>query len=303
MTPAVHFFRITCALISCLTLPSAAFGQSGSKQRCAAAYDDAQVVMRQGRLLEAKRELIFCSSSECPEVMHGDCQHWLSEVEASIPTVVFRMESASGPAPDSSKVSIDGAEPVTLEGRALSVDPGKHDLVFSAPGFRDTTKVLEFAEGEKLRHEVVVLEPLLPNAQQKLGRQEEPARKTDQPLMPESAPPVAPEPKGSNLAIPIVLAATAAVAGGVGTTYFGLKARSEDHDLDNCTPNCSRERVDRIKREYMLANASIGLAAAGLAATSVLLFLELRSEKQPQSAQLRVGAHPSGLAFSLDGKF
>ncbi|MGE5783781.1 MAG: hypothetical protein ACM3ZE_04290, partial [Myxococcales bacterium] len=281
-----------------------ALGEHGTKQRCAGAYDEAQVAMRQGKLLDAKRQLIYCSSSECPEIMHGDCQHWLSEVEASMPTVVFRVESSSGPAPDAGSVSVDGAEPVPIEGRALSIDPGKHDLTFSAPGYRVSTKALVFAEGEKLRREVVVLDPLPLERRDKKGRQASPPKKEPGSLGSKSVPPDIGQPdSGSSLTLPIVIAATAALAGGVGVTYFGLKARSEDHDLDTCTPNCSRDRVDRIKQEYLLANASIGVAAAGFAVTTLLLFLELNSEKPSQSAQLRVGAQPSGLTLSVGGRF
>lgn len=246
--------------------------------------------MREGKLLEAQKDLIYCSSSKCPTVMHRDCERWLSDVDASIPTVVFQLETSSGPTPITATVLVDGGDSTSINGRAMSVNPGRHDVTFSAPGLRTTSKIFVFSEGEKLRHEVVVLDPIPAVTR---GRDD---------IQPK---PTAPPEQRSRvrLTLPIVLASTAAVFGGVGTAYFGLTARAGDHDLSACAPNCSRDSVDRVKRNYLLTNASLGLAAVGLATTAILLVLEIRAANTPLAAHLGLQVDPTSVGLKLNANF
>lgn len=68
----------------------------------------------------------------------------------------------------------------------------------------------------------------------------------------------------------VVAAGVVGGLGAVGFAYFGLSARSADAALDACTPNCEPSDVDAIRRDYLLANVSLGVGLAGVVTASVL---------------------------------
>jgi len=281
---------IACAVCACLAGPVHA--QDDAKRACASAFSSAQRLMRSGDLLEAKKKLVLCGGPDCPEIMHADCQQWLSSVEASMPTVVFQVSSAAGTSPEAVRMSLDGAEAMALDGRALPVNPGEHEVVFEANGFRTSSRHIVVSEGEKLRRELVVLEPTpVPKVTTEL-----PAKR----LVTSSQP--ARAPASRHLTVPVIVAASGAVLAGAGAVYFGLKARSDERDLDTCRPSCTRDTVDHVKYQYVWANLSIGLAAAGVTTATVLW---LASGKSAASTTTTVGlnAGPNLLGLSATGSF
>ncbi len=285
MRRSVHSWHALCAFGVCTAWSDLTFAQEETKQRCLLAYEDAQVLTREGSLIEARERLQFCSSSQCPEVMHGDCARWLDEVEVSIPTVVFRLKDASG----SATVSIDGADPVPLDGQAVSVNPGQHALTFATSDGRSVSRVLVFSEGEKLRHEVVHLDP-------------SPERHIYPPMSRNHSTPPA-DPAGFSVTLPMILASSVAVAGGAGFTYFGLTARSRDRELDQCIPNCTQESVDTVRTDYALANLSLGVGAAGLVTTVVLVLLESSGTETRNSSYIWLTSPPVARGLSVAGSF
>ena len=285
MSGALWSARCLCAFCACLAVST--IGRAAEqRQQCIAAYENAQTAKLSGKLLDGKSALLLCSSSACPEVMHADCLRWLAEVEASLPTVVFRVTTASGTTPQAAMVSIDGAAPVALDGRALGVDPGRHTITFSADGLRTEAKTFEFSEGEKLRREVIVLESSSSAAS---ATAEAPAVQQDSSRF--------------KVTLPVALAASATVLGAAGATYFGLSARAHDSDLDHCSPHCSRDSVDRVKREYLLTNVSLGIAAAGLVTTTLVVLLQSRADPLSPSTQVAVGVSANQLNLALNGRF
>lgn len=282
---------IVCHFLVCFCAEKVAFGQSQNVQRCSAAYDSAQVEMRAGKLVSAKQKLVFCSSSECPELMHSDCQDWLNEVENSIPTVVLRVESLSAQPVINAIVTVDGGPPAQVNGRAMYFDPGQHELKFSAPDFQSKIVVMLFAEGEKLRQERILLDPLRPKTTLRLEEK------------PNTVSPLDTSSTRTNWTVPIVVGASVTTLGALGAIYFGGKARSEDRALDDCTPNCHRDRIDRIKREYLFANSSLGVMFVGAAATTSFFVFDILSKKKSPVSYVRLDATLSRVAFSLDGRF
>ncbi|HEY5958116.1 MAG TPA: hypothetical protein VIV60_16245 [Polyangiaceae bacterium] len=282
----------TTILVCTIASPLRVHAEGDHKEECSLAYESAQVSRRDGNLLAAKTKLQYCSGVQCPNVMHGDCQRWLSEIEASIPTVVFHVELKTKSNPDAARVSLDGAQSTALDGRAIAVNPGRHQATISASGFSSVTREFTILEGEKLRREAFVL---LPQATGHHPR--DPAQ--------DSGKSSVREPSKTGLMLPLVMASAVAVIGGVGTAYFGLNARDKEHNLGACSPNCDREAVDSTKRDYLLANASMGLAGAGLLTAGVLLVVELKTSKHSANqARLGFAAQPNlPVALSLSGKF
>jgi hypothetical protein len=177
----------------------------------------------------------------------------------------------------------------------MRVNPGKHQVTFSAEGLQTASKVLLFVEGEKLRHEVVVLKPR-PGAGQ-AGQADEARDTPHEDGAEESL-------RSSGIpTVPVILASSVALAGGAGFAYFGLTARAEDRRLDDCVPACTQERVDAVKYKYLLANVSLGVGAAGLVASAVLVALGLRNAEAPHTASIGLSAHPSAHGLSVTGSF
>ena len=279
--PRLHLVAAMLGLF--LSWPVVGRSEEESKKVCASAFVDAQRSIRSGHLRAAKDNLVLCGSPRCPQVMHSECQRLLFTVETSIPTVVFKV-TLQGPSPSeansSSDVSIavDGGEPVPFDDRAMALDPGAHDFTFTASGFRAVSKHIVVGEGEMLRREQVILSASLVSP-----RAEEPKLLAFAPS--ESVRVSAPRKK--SLIVPLIISSSMAALASASAVYFGIQARSDDHALDSCAPTatCSVNAADRVRREYLWTNVSIGAAVAGLATSTVLFLL---NNKEPKKANRTV---------------
>jgi hypothetical protein len=140
-----------------VTLPLSARAQM-TKDQCATANESAQTARDAGRLREAHAKLVECAVKACPGVIRQDCADRLAEVERAEPTVIFEAKGGDGLDVSAVTVTIDDTPLASsLDGSALRVDPGEHVFRFSAAGFPAVTKRLVLREGEKERHERVVL--------------------------------------------------------------------------------------------------------------------------------------------------
>jgi hypothetical protein len=269
--------RALLASLLCARLlwPAEARADEESKKTCAAAFTSAQRLMRSGSLLEARKKLVLCGGPQCPAVMQPDCQQWLASVENSIPTVVFQVSASTGVPPQEVRLALDGGDAVALDGRALSLDPGPHSATFTADGFRPVTKPFALSEGTKLQREMVSMEALPP------------APRIE--IVPKPAPPLAPPESKSRLTLPIIFALSGTVLASAGAVYFGVNARRDDRDLESCYGNCTQPQVDRVQREYLWTNISIGVAAAGLATAVVLWLVQRRSTPPSTNSASGVG--------------
>jgi len=289
------FSGLTVALCVSLAAPTTGHAGEDSKRMCASAFASGQRLMKAGNLIEARAKLIQCGGLECPAAMHPDCEQWLSSVEASIATIVFEVSSTEGQPAINARIAVDGGDSMTLDGRAVSFNPGPHDITFEAAGLLPTTKHIEVSEGEKLRRETVRLAPLLV------------AKKRNRPAIPPtSAPTVDAETQShaTRFTAPVILAASGAALAGASAIYFGLKARSDDRNLDGCAPSssCSREATDQVRREYLWTNISIGLAAASATTAIVLFLIRDRSTASP-TTRLSISLGPDGFGPVATGTF
>src|SRR5262245_50081541 len=95
---------------SCLLVLFAPFAAASAqnKEQCAQAYEQAQSLQMEHRLLEARAELQVCTNEKCPKQVSADCWRWLANVEASTPTLVITARSAAGEDLVDVTFSIDG---------------------------------------------------------------------------------------------------------------------------------------------------------------------------------------------------
>ncbi len=145
------------AVLGVLALPGVARADL-TKAQCIAANSSAQDLRRDRKLAEAREQLRICGDPSCPEIVRADCTKRLDELDAAQPTIVFDAKDGHGGDLTVVKVSIDNKPLVErLDGAALRVDPGEHTFTFEIAGQPPVSQRLVLKEGEKERHERIVI--------------------------------------------------------------------------------------------------------------------------------------------------
>jgi hypothetical protein len=163
-------------------------------------------------------------------------------------------------------VTLDGEPFATqLDGRPIEVDPGTHVLRGFFPGARTVELTVVVRATEKDR--VIRLD--LPR----------PA-----PVIPPPAP-RAPEAPPSQAWPPVATY----VFGGVGAlalgsfAYFGLSGKfQESHLSSTCRPNCSDDDINGVRRSYLAADISLGVAVVAI---GVATWFALTTRQSPRPAR------------------
>lgn len=267
-----------------------------AKAECAKAYESAQEQRGQGKLRDARKNLVTCSQSACAAFIKKDCTKWLSEVESSLPSVVFSAKAAGGDVTDVKVTLGDEVLTESLDGRAIEMDPGAQTFVFeSAKHGRKEVKAT-VKEGQKAQSIEVVFEAPKgpPSGAAAAGEGEG---------EPDS---VSTEDASGRKTIAYVLAGVGAV-GIAGFAYFGLSGNS-DKDALECaeTKTCTDDELDPIKKKYLYADISLGVGLVSLGVATYLLVTKPGKEAPPASARkLRFDAAPTrgGGFAAISGSF
>jgi hypothetical protein len=253
-----------------------------SSAECAQAYEHAQEQRKSGQLMSARDTLWLCARDECPDFIHTDCLAWHAEVQAELPTLVFRATSEGR---DLTEVTVAASGRVLatrLEGQIIELDPGEYDLSFSASGTEPKTVPFVVARGERNRLLRVELTPL---------RTASPA-----PISP-----VAPRFERS-LAAPAIFTGLA-LAGVGGFVALGAWGRSSESQLEQtCSPQCGSDRVADVRAKYVLADVSLGVGVASLALAAYSFF----RQAPPASSGARglgMQAGVSNVGLTYGGRF
>jgi hypothetical protein len=229
-------------------LATQAAAHADDKLACVQAADAGQAHRSAGRLKEARASLHACARTTCPALVRSDCTQWLSEVEASMPTIVLRAVSARGEDMTDVRVDIDGRRfAEKLEGLPLEVDPGPHVFTGRTAAGTLTPQEIVVRTAEKNRTVTLRVE----------AGQPAPTPETS----PESSATFRPG------AAPWILAGVA-VAGVTSFAYFGLRGRAEVADMRNdCAGHCPSSLVDAAHQKLLAADISLGVAlvSAGIA--------------------------------------
>jgi hypothetical protein len=249
------------SVASVAALPRTA--HADDKQICVAASEKGQQLRSAGKLVDAREQFNLCGRTECPKLIQQDCTQWMSEVLASLPSVVPGARDRRGRDVVDARLTIDGKLATeTLDGKPIVVDPGVHSFVFEAKGSGAGPAVKEqlvIKPGEKNRLVSVTIATgddvvAVPGADHGIG--ERPGEAT------RSSPPVA-----------------AYVVGGLGVValgvagVMGLLANSDAHDLrSTCAPSCKQSDVDAIQTRYTIGGVTAGVGGA-LLITGIVLFI------------------------------
>jgi tetratricopeptide (TPR) repeat protein len=214
-------------------------------------------------------------------------------------------------------------------GAVLYADPGRHELVASAPGFRPFVKAVALAEGQA---ETLAIPSLAaaPGAQP-----DAPAAPSDgAPATPElavvsspraapgsTAPSISPSVASSVVSsvaststrtyVAAGLGAAGLVATGVGL-LFGDRARSAFNDAKSkcgaalaCTPSdypVGRQFIHTARSDAAISTVLVATGGAAIAA-GVLVYLTRPADREHRAAQVVPVAHDRGAGLAISGSF
>jgi hypothetical protein len=234
-----------------LALLALAANAHAEPQACFDAAVDGQKQRDAGKLLAARTQFIACAKSGCPDEVQKDCARWLSEVDATLPTVVFGARDGSGRDLLDVRVTVDGT-PVgdTAQGKPVPLDPGKHEVKFERDGQPPYQQTLVVRAGEKNRSVVAEL----------------------------------PSPAGAAESSHVPIATF--VLGGVGVValgvfaYVGAHGVSDYHRL-NCDTGCSASDKSSVDRQFRIADIALGVGVAALAAGTIVWLVAPTKPNKP----------------------
>ena len=241
-------------------------------ETCEASFETADLRLRpsESRLLEARAALRECSRPNCKPWMIDDCSKRRAEVEGRIPSVALSAEDGRGVALYDVRILDGGHELVpSLNGLAVEMDPGPHELIAEHDGQR-VGRTVVLIEGRKAQQVVFTFPIASDNAS-------------------------SPRPNGERVAPPLAhpwarpfaagLLAGAVVATGTGVV-LGLVAYGRKQDA-RCDGNnvCDAEPLNDARSAARSANVAIGLGAA-LAVGSVITFFAFGWKRVDASASL-----------------
>lgn len=320
----VHAFFIRLAAAACLLLTtqvSLAQGDSEVKA-CAEAYEQAQVSRNAGQLQAAQQHLTTCVRDVCPDFVKVDCGQWLSEIKREVPSVIFSASDSSGEELSDVRVVING-EIVSdaLDGIAVEMDPGQHDVTFEYDG-KKLTKKLIVRQGEKNRVFRVEFVTTVDSDGDGVADDADFCPDAPGPQSADGCPPK------QVAAAPVIDASgsspvTAYILWGVGAAglaTFGVFATlgksAEDDALEQCPTNpvppateCTtaekQEFIDDVDQKFLIANIGLGVGATGAVVGTVLFFLSQQGDTA-SSPTYRVGGGPTvdgGGFVSVSGSF
>ncbi|MGD0525384.1 MAG: hypothetical protein ABSE49_09585 [Polyangiaceae bacterium] len=252
--------------------------RADDKSACVDANTQGQNLRRDGKLAAARAQLRACAASTCPAIVRNDCTQRLDEVERAQPTIVFEVKDASGGDVIDVRVSLDGQLLTAhLDGTATMVDPGTHDVTFEVAGQPPVTRRLLIHEGEKGRHEQMVLGR--PGAAPTAGTMQPPGSATSTEL-PATPPAQTSSGMGTQRLLGIAAGGAGVVGVGIGVV-FGLMASSAWNSAKNAcggsTSQCTDVTSASSYRSTTLTDgtvSTVALIAGGvLLAGGAVLFL------------------------------
>jgi hypothetical protein len=221
-----------------------------------------------GKLIEARDAFLLCSATRCPAQVQRDCVNYLEQVQVELPSVVLRV-LADGASRADVSVSIDGRVVLDkLNGKALELNPGGHELRVTLDGYHPYQQSLIVSEGERFRVVEVVFST------------------------PKQAPVEAPRKLERHRPIPwstylLGGLGIVAVSSGVG---WGLSTWALRDELQaGCAPICSRASVSILKQRALFADVSWGIGAVSLITAGI--FYVLRPEVMVEQP-VQVGVAP-----------
>jgi hypothetical protein len=278
--------------------------RSDEMDRCASASEGAQQLRLDGKLREARETLLMCTRKTCPRIVRADCEQWLSEVEAALPTVIFGAVDEGGHDLVDVSVVVDGVRVLdSINGKPIPIDPGPHVMHYERADGTDLEDRVVIRQSEKnrvLTARFSLASPATPRAPAaNAPRAGNPATKA----RPEASAHVEPPEERASREWPVVTY----TIGGIGAAsllafaYFAIKGQS---DYKSClhAATCSQSEADRVKVERALAWTTLGVGAVGVGVAGALFFRPTSSSPSP-GVHLALDALRGGGVAGVGGSF
>lgn len=265
---------VACSLSIALAVGSPIAGAQGrfdapSKDQCLDAHEAAQVLEREGKLIEARARFEECANAACPALVRKECGPRASELGAKISSVRLQVQGQGDVTLD------DKPLPAAAGDGSIEVDPGEHTFRLRSADGRSSEQRVTLEPGQRGVELVLTAPPPL------------------------AAPPpvtTAPAADAGKRKIPtaaLVLGGVA-VVGLAGFVGFAIAGRAKQNELDECKPDCKQSDVNSMKRSYLIGDVSLGLAAVTGALAAYIYFKDKKRQEREGGTYLSAEPTPSG---------
>jgi len=236
-------------------------------KECMTAASKGQEARDQSRLVEARSLFQKCAQSSCPAPIPKYCGEWLADLNKKMPTIVLRVEDQNGRDVTDATAMID-SQAVTLDGRAVDVDPGKHHVRITRAGAKPFETDIVVAQSEKDR---VIVGKLAPDG---------PADTTK---------PAPATPDGPRSGVPLAswIGWGVGAAGLASFSIFGLKARLDYDDYEStCGQRCTTSDRDSVQTSVTIADISLVIGLVGVAVGTYFYLTRPQANASTKNAAL-----------------
>lgn len=304
----LHRSSARCAAASSLLALLVVSGLAGDARaadavaECIGANERSLNLRKEGKLLDARRELATCAASSCPDAVQQACRDGIASLNTSIPSIVFRVKDAAGQDLMDVQMWIDGQPAGAVGVVARQVDPGRHVFRFRSADRGETESAFVLREGESDRVESIVLGPgATPGAPVPISTASGAAAST---------PSAGPEgvARGSSASSLRTAGSIVGAVGVVALTASGalaLVAKSKYDGAKGCSGAVCTDPngFDTRNTARSEGDAATVVALAGAAAAAVGLVLWIAAPTSPDAvrATWRVGLTPGGAV--VEGRF
>ncbi|MGE5785458.1 MAG: hypothetical protein ACM3ZE_12740 [Myxococcales bacterium] len=233
---------------------------------CISAHESGQVEAKAGRLKRAAELFGACGATEdCPTAVRAECVELYRDVEKSVPTVIFAAVDERGS--DITDVQVFAEDQLLtggLDGRSLPLDPGKYALRFVFPKGKSVNVEVLVREGEKNRVISVKAPEHTPvhSGMSASSAAQEPETSGGG------------HPTGGSLPVSFWVSSGVSAAAILSWGTFALLGRGQQSKLNECSPRCDSSvqgNFDAMRRDYLIADVSLGVAAISAGAATWFL--------------------------------
>jgi hypothetical protein len=270
---------------------------------CVAAWRNADELAKAGQLRLAKTTMLKCAHHTCGGTLHKECSRRVAEIEGDIPTVVPVVKDANGDPVTEVDMLMDGELLASrIDGRAVVVDPGTHEFTFQTPRGLIASYRTVILQGQRNRSLEVTLRPgrAMVKTRVPSGALVAATMSDDSPsargtrggrggaenpelnLVPEADD--EPLRGGRRITTGSVAMAGLGVLGVAGFSLANYQGNKENRALNSCSPNCTPESVDRVRKIYQYGRISLGVGVAALAGAALLYLTSSPSRSAEMAA-------------------
>jgi len=279
------------------------------REVCVQAADQAQQLRDEGKYRKAREQMLVCSRDVCPSAVKRDCAQWLTELDASAPSIIVGAREGTQDI-TTVKLYVDGVLVAEkLDGKPVVVDPGEHTFRYEKVGGPSKEEKLVIRVGEKNRLVNVTFDKSSGGSS---GGSSSGGSSSGGSSSGGSSSGGSSGGDGGGGGVPILtfVLGGVGVVGLAGFATFGILGKGDVDDMKKplaeggCAPSCSDDRVDSAKRKLLIADISLGVGVAGIAGAVVVYLLRPKAEvKTTGLKRFDFSPLPGGGAATVGGSF